>query len=50
MANFLLDPKAIQEELNISNLHWIDDIISFIKKNKDSKMTLKSNLNEVHNR
>jgi len=48
MANFLLDPKAIQEELNVTNLHHIDDILTYIKTNKDKMMTLKSNLNEIH--
>ena len=33
MANFLLDPRIIRDELNIESLHYIDDILTFIKKN-----------------
>jgi len=33
MANFLRDPRVIKDELNIHDLHSIDQILTFIKQN-----------------
>ena len=44
MTNFLLDPRILRDELKISNLNHIDDIISFIKMNKSKNLEVKKNL------
>ena len=40
MAYLLGDPRTIRNELNIKNLNQIDDILTFIKRNRGQYMDI----------
>ena len=44
MANFLRDPRVIKDELNIHDLHSIDQILTFIKQNAGQIQTVYFNV------